>query len=283
MRRRYRAFGLAVESDLPLPGAIEVSFDRPELTIAQGPVEDGSGRVDGPYTQAGDGLIFTMPGVGKYRSDASGSRLIVAPEPESDPDMVVAMLLATALPMALWLRGQILLHAAAMVLPGCNRAIAFAGPSGAGKSTLLRQFPDARLVSDDVLAICENGHCGGLPGGTWRREQGDRRSFQAVAPVRQLPQAELGSIVVLQQGEGGLERLPGTAAFQQILGNLHRPRVPRMMGRMPALLPRLAALARSIPVYSLKSNIVEPAHFQLPPHVAEELRNLADGVQEIFI
>ena len=84
------------------------------------------------------------------------------------------MLMATALPAALWMRGETVLHAGAVLLPGMTHAVAFAGASGSGKSTMLRALLEhgARLVADDTVCVraAANGYqVAGLSAGTQRR------------------------------------------------------------------------------------------------------------------
>jgi hypothetical protein len=168
------------------------------------------------------------------------------------------------------------------VLPGRSTAVAIAGPSGCGKSTLLRRWIAAgsQVVADDTLCLREDGggfQASGLPAATQLRLPGlsGERQMIPVPRGQQTNAAQLGALVVLEMsghGPAGLIRLRGVDALTAVLRNLHRRRVPELAGLTPAILPRLAALARQVAVYSwrpLKSTDGELPDLQLLASVSE--------------
>ncbi len=258
-----RAFGLHIQSDFPLPGTQPGSQDQlPDLHITHAKIKPHPpGRHLGPYTLHPDGTLdFTMSsGLMRCRIDPSGTHITVDPAPGALPEDVSAILCATAIPAALWLRGTLLIHAAAVVLPDSSRAVAIAGPSGSGKSTLLHALlrQGARVLTDDVLAVSSTFQATGLPASIQQRDpapppsstQLEPRTYLPVPPTSQCSSAPLAAILILN-GTPTSTRLHGPAALQALLRNLHRPRVPELLGRTPALFPQLAHLAAHIPIYS---------------------------------
>ena len=160
---QYLAYGLRIDSSIPLIGALpagpvagfgtdlKVEYHRDWPDVAPE-------RVDGPYQWAGNTLFFNQAGCARYHITAN--RIGVTPCAGASKLEVAQMLVATALPAALWRRGLLVLHAAGVELSGQQRAIALAGPSGIGKSTLLHQLfcAGGRIVGDDTctLSLCDD-------------------------------------------------------------------------------------------------------------------------------
>jgi hypothetical protein len=148
----YRAYGLCVESEIPLP-ELPVCDDRPVVTICQRPLAgtwldgyDGGdyvcGEVEGP-------LRFLVEG---------GERITLDYDPGLvDESLVRTLLLGGLMATILRQRGFLVLHACGVAREG--RAIAFVGDSGWGKSTLASFFcrHGFQLLSDDVLVIDLSG------------------------------------------------------------------------------------------------------------------------------
>ena len=94
----------------------------------------------------------------------------ITAEQGSDPEMVTALLIATALPAALWLRGGTMLHAAGVVAPSGQSGLAIAGPSGIGKSALTAELlaDSGSLLADDSICLTRRDdriEGSGLPSG----------------------------------------------------------------------------------------------------------------------
>ena len=108
-------------------------------------------------------------GVGAVRVEANGARVIVDALPMS-LDRLRALIQAVALPLALTLRGAIVIHGSCVKIGAM--AASFMGPSGVGKSTLAAALHAAGhpLVSDGATVLWE--HPGGVlaaPGPGLRR------------------------------------------------------------------------------------------------------------------
>jgi len=266
----FRGFGLTIDSTFAIPGAMPITsgtggigrMGRPDIVIGQGCTAIGPvDAVSGPYSRSGDALLLDVPGVARYLAP-SAAQLVIEPFADADPEDVSALLVATALPMLLWMRGGFVLHAAGVVMPGAREALALAGPSGIGKSTLAHRLVEAgaSFVGDDSLLVSAgrappqvNGLAAccflAAPGGAQRETRCIPESMQAET-------APLGAVIVLARSAPRTCRAParltGPAALEALLQNRHRPRVPAIMGRSAALLPISAALSRDVPIYRLE-------------------------------
>ena len=262
------AFGLRLRSVFAIPGAqptpaadpgsaIDLHIDTGAATL---PLVPGVPPIRMEVFQlSGDTLLFEPPGIARYRFSLGESRLTVQPGVGVPLSDVVALLLATALPAALWMRGDLVLHAAAALLPGCRRAVAFAGPSRVGKSLLLGRLihHGSSIVAEDALCLRVRAGAAiasGLPACLFERPApftlAKDRILTPVPLAQQAACAPLGAIVVLDRAAPPVpQRLAGSAALAAILSHFHRPLVPRLLGRMPQLLPLVGRLASELPVY----------------------------------
>jgi hypothetical protein len=251
-RRFYRGFGLNIASDFALPGAIECGkAGASDVTILSGPAQLGAeASSDPPYRLLNGQLHLAVTGIADYVLSSPGE-LIVEPQPGGSAEDVSALLIATGLPMALWAREGLVLHASGVILPGSNLAIAIAGPSGSGKSFLARALLErgARLVGDDALWLRQIGGkivASGLPGGTF--DQSAARRFHPVEPLRQAEAAQLGAIVYLTGRNGTLS---SAAALATLLRHRHRPRIPALLGIEAERFALSALLCAKVPMYGL--------------------------------
>lgn len=154
----YCVSGLAVKSDINLPGLIAVPSERdpPDVFIHQDSVPrtfDGAASLKGPtWELAGDKVLLTIPGIARFML-TGGRDIAFQPEGDTPPDDIAIFIIGTVFGILLHQREQIVLHASAVRVN--NKAVLFCGQSGAGKSTLAaalaqRGFP---LVTDDICAI----------------------------------------------------------------------------------------------------------------------------------
>jgi hypothetical protein len=250
---RFLAYDRILRSALDLPGALclpaertaadlHIQLDPPAMRHAGAPL----------YRRDHDMLVFSPPGVGTYR--IAGTRIVVTPAGEAN---ATGLLIATALPAWLWLGGRLVVHAAAVVLPGATRALVIGGATGSGKSTVLAALlaRGAAMVGDDTLAVDFAGGVpwsSGLAGGYFRRATaGDARLFQPVPAERTVRRVPIGAIVLLDRRDGtsSFERLTPLAALPELLASRHRPAVPHLLGRDAAVLAQCAALARAVPIH----------------------------------
>jgi hypothetical protein len=165
-------FGLRIASAVPVPGALPVQRDDPAAMI--GIALATSQPDDGPTGFWADAGIIAYRHAGATFRCSHDTISVTAP-PGADPAAVGRLLIANALPALLWLREAFMLHAATVVPPGREQAVAVIGASGSGKSrvALAALHGGAELIGDDSLAISiRDGTVtgAGLPGGCcWNR------------------------------------------------------------------------------------------------------------------
>lgn len=154
---RYRAYGLVVDSAVPLPElrAEGPSPDPADLRIGYGCLGSRPERTEsgcGIQVHKNNEACYYNPGVGAFLV-SSGVEILVEPEAGVAPEALRLSILGPAMALALQQRGLFLLHASAVSVHG--EAVAFLGMHGFGKSTTAALL-NARghpLVSDDLLAV----------------------------------------------------------------------------------------------------------------------------------
>jgi len=166
----YSAFGLVARSNVPLSGLSEVTGKPADCTFAvrRRPIADrptgrshtlrrANGTISLIIARSRSGYLVRFPGVAVYLVSPDGRRISCALQRRTQPQTGAHLFLTHLLPMALSLRGRIVLHASAVATP--HGAVAFLGEAGQGKSTLSaslvrRAFP---LITDDGLLLLDRG------------------------------------------------------------------------------------------------------------------------------
>jgi hypothetical protein len=242
--RFYRAYEFLIRSEITIPGAIVLAGED-QLHEQAADIEIGFGaavlseavRCEGPFRYADGRLLFEMPAVAKYLCE-NGRRITIEPLPGVSETDIADILVATALPALLWMRGEIVLHAAGFVPEGGDKAIAVCGPSRSGKSTILRDMVarHCRVVGDDTVRlrlVDKEVMASGLPARfCWNSEGTKARVSHDVPPENALVSERLAAVLILVQprGEFHFEKVTKASALQQLLLQRHRQRVPRLLG-----------------------------------------------------
>jgi hypothetical protein len=157
-------YGYDVDSAVPLRRLNPAPGSRGKLRVvpARGPVADREGRVTGfletddgrpvfVVAEVPDGCLIWCARSGAYLVDpASGT---IEAEANGDPELFEHRLLSSAVCTLLSLRGDLVLHAAAVEIAG--GAVVFCAPTGRGKSTLARALGElgAPVLSEDGVVI----------------------------------------------------------------------------------------------------------------------------------
>jgi hypothetical protein len=259
----FRAYGLSIASEFEIPGGVRLKqpLTDADIVVAAGNTSIGKAdAINGPYSRTGDALLFDAAGVARYYAP-SFRQLFVEPYPDADPLDVAELLIATALPMLLWMRGGLVLHAAGIVPAGSQDAIAIAGPSGIGKSTLAVGLlkSGAHLVGDDSLWLTQRNQeplVTGLSGAMFLSNgKSSPRSEMVISPASHVDQARLSAIITLKITDGQTQAVPrrlhGVDAVEALLRNRHRPKIPAILGQEAALLPQCILHCRTLPIYEL--------------------------------
>jgi hypothetical protein len=186
---RYRAHGLLIDSDVPLPlppgppGHADLVLHRAEDREVphERPPGERLAEIARPnqtifYTLArGDGVVLRYPGLCDFVGDARFARIAVHPHPGADEGLLPVLIAGALLAMHLMLCDELVLHASAV--QAGDRAVAFVGRSGMGKSTLAtvlsgQGYP---LISDDLLRVDKSSLV--YPGATETRLRPGARSL----------------------------------------------------------------------------------------------------------
>ena len=245
----------------------------------------------GLYAQALPGQLLQMvPGVARYLA-RDGTTIEVAAEQCADEGAVDVFLNGAVRAALVHQRGELPFHAATLVPPGGDGAVAICGPSGIGKSTLAAALSlrGWRLVADDMTRItfdgtralawpgrgriklwgdaCENFGTATL--GLDRVREGMEKFFVPVGQVDE--KVALSTIVELRpSATSGMTRISGVQCMTLLSSNTVRPRQIRPLGRLAEHLRIVAQTAGSTSV------------FQLGGARQLNVSALADQIEELF-
>jgi hypothetical protein len=156
----YRAFGLGIKSDFPLPEFMKTNspLPHPDVTIVCGDLSGLWVKLSrqGRYYAAYDRFVlFHIREVGLFKVE-KGCSIVVSPAPHADPGAVRLYLMGSCLGIILMQRHIFPLHGSALNIDG--QVWAITGESGAGKSTLTAELIRSgyRMLTDDVIAVSFN-------------------------------------------------------------------------------------------------------------------------------
>ncbi|MDO8653364.1 MAG: hypothetical protein Q7R66_14355 [Undibacterium sp.] len=241
---------MIIDSTLEIPGAIPIiagvdaNGEEVDITIRMGelPSELNIEKHLEPYSWSPGQIVFDMPSVARYLCER-GVAIIIEPAAGAEKRAIEEMLIATALPVLLWMRDQIILHASCLIPVGLTASIAISGPSGIGKSTLLEQFyaRGAKVVGDDTILLCLNNGvavASGLPCSIQARTANSAtRHEMFVAKERTLASSPLAALFLLTRtptqssNQSPFVELKGAEAILAILAQRHRARVLSLLGK----------------------------------------------------
>lgn len=146
----YKAFGLVIESELPIPQIAQLQGVQSDVRIVHSQLRGIVDR-DAPTTAEGGCIVPTMTDT-LFR--VTNGNLIEADVCDGDTDSNVAVyLMGSCMGAILVQRGFMLLHGSC-VTDG-KRSVLITGDSGAGKSTTAAEFLKRgwKLVTDDVTCV----------------------------------------------------------------------------------------------------------------------------------
>jgi hypothetical protein len=295
---RYKAFGLNVASEIPLPELVE-SEDAPDVTIRFGDVPDRLNDVviSGTYFEANSKeVLFPLRSIAKYLV-VDDQNVIVSPEQHADMNLVGLFLLPTAFVALLHLRGFLVLHGSVIDTDG--GAVAFVGPSGAGKSSLAAAFAKRGypVLADDKCAVAvQNGQVSVVSGfpqiklkpDTIDQLQLDIDVLSKIHPqwdkygvpinrsIEDIPR-RLKSIYVLeliQRGESGSIRLVPLSGYQKLQALQHNS-----FGKSLAI--AMNQTAQHFRLLSTTANQVKMIQV-VRPGESTELNAVADHIENDF-
>ncbi len=153
---KYWGFGLHILSEIEFPELLPADFEEADVTISAGEVPQnltGDELIKKPFSQLNkDEYILNVKGVCRYYA-SHGKTVVFEQGEESELLSVRLFLLGTIMAAILFQRGEIPMHASAIIKDG--QLILFAGNSGVGKSTLLASLSNLgyKVFSDDVCVL----------------------------------------------------------------------------------------------------------------------------------
>lgn len=153
----YKAFGLALLSEIPLPELPQVSNyeNQVDVKIETADLSQLWGELSSPksvFVVEEELIMFQIPETATFCIQ-NGEKIIVSPMEGSDQDKIRLYILGTCMGALLMQRKILPLHGSAIAING--KAYVFIGRSGAGKSTLASALLSKgyQLLSDDVIAV----------------------------------------------------------------------------------------------------------------------------------
>ena len=151
----YKAFGLNVISDIPLPELPVIVNDGEQHIDIHIEIDDLSNvwsklfTPDHSFVIKENLVMFQVPNTAIY-SIQEGNKIVISPMRDADEDRVRLYIFGACISALLMQRRIFPLHGSAVAIHG--KAYAIIGFSGAGKSTLASAFLNKgfQLLSDDV-------------------------------------------------------------------------------------------------------------------------------------
>ncbi|MEP5151668.1 AAA family ATPase [Planktotalea sp.] len=272
----YRSAGKFIDSVLSLPSFTEVRETvEPDICVRFGhvPQDDwqDSLAIQG-WHRIDDGLQFKASGIGAFRVDKNGARIVLDCPVEKRSE-ASAYVTGSALGAALHLSGSVVLHASAIATE--HGAVLFCGPSGAGKSTLAASFVQRgySMLSDDICALQIVGdqvqvqpdgrflklwqpaiHALGADAVQRDRVLGNRDKFHvdfASTHLTPLPVRALYDLAWATDGPPRVRPLSPGQAFATFVGHAYRPGLVAALGAQPAYFDTVTALQQTAPIQCL--------------------------------
>lgn len=274
----YRVSGLAVRSEIRLPGLIPLDGEpSPDVTIRATEVPDTIEDVvaTGPnWQRSANRFLLEIPSIGRFLLE-NGQRIGFSRSDEIGDRDIAIFLAGNVFGILLHQRSHIVLHASAIAVNG--KAVLFCGVSGAGKSTLAAAL-GARgytLVTDDQAAITLDGegkpivHPDGRFLKLWSRSIDalalDDRKGEAMRNRMEKFYVEpgeasavampVGAVYMLYEDRpprvAGISRPNLVDASRSLIANAYRPLLVRRMGQRQAYFEVGAAIADSAGIFAL--------------------------------
>ncbi|OZB96615.1 aldolase [Paenibacillus sp. XY044] len=153
----YTAFGLTIESEIPLPELRPIEHFGQDIQVRIGFADlaetwSRQGTLVNKFAVNEQKVMFRIPELAVFSAE-NGTRIYVSPDADADEDHIRLYVLGTCIGAILMQRRILPLHGSAVVMNG--KAYALVGNSGQGKSTLASALLQrgCELLTDDVIAV----------------------------------------------------------------------------------------------------------------------------------
>jgi hypothetical protein len=285
----FSAYGLTLDSELPLPELAPTNSTTADITLRLGHVPFSSEDPRVLYKAISpDEVIVHYHNVGAAIVQ-NRDTIILSPAKNADPLALRLFVLQQVLGVLLLQRGFLVLHASAAIVNG--RAIAFAGSSGQGKSTIVAALSrlNCPVLADDVLAIDMSGDCPvALPGLLHLKltsetraaispsvisehaisGRADKQLCEVAAPVGVQP-TSLAAIYFLEQSSAlQLTRIPPARAAIELVRHTYGSSLLHAIGASASHFQQCAKLADIIPI----TRIGRPRDLSLVGQIAARIK-----------
>jgi energy-coupling factor transporter ATP-binding protein EcfA2 len=153
---KYWGFGLNITSAIAMPELLPAEFENADITINIGHVPESlysEKIIKRPFSLiTAQECILSVKGLCRYYA-GFGKTIVAEPNTEADEHSVRLFILGSVMAAILYQRGQIPLHASAIMRNG--KLTLFCGNSGAGKSTLLAHLSTKgfTVFTDDICVM----------------------------------------------------------------------------------------------------------------------------------
>ncbi|CAN5537953.1 hypothetical protein BH24GEM3_BH24GEM3_07830 [soil metagenome] len=286
---RYSVFGGCLLSAIPFPELRPSRDDAPDWTLQRAETPPETGTPTAPlgedwvdvnvrvrlFRRAG-GFRLEYDDTGSFDVLQGGSRILWHPGSYARPQAVRLDVLGRVLPLALHVSGALCLHGSAVAIDGSG--IAFLAPKLHGKSTLAQAMvaAGARMASDDVVPVYASAPPQMAPGVPSARllsdaleQLGNRLPSSASAGEKHtldllpddrlmLGPVPLAAVYLLKPSQPAAAEDPAHRTqlppLHAALALLREAKLGALLGESEAaiLLDRVAAIARTVPVYTLE-------------------------------
>ena len=302
--RQYRAFGLNLQSEIPLAELEPSDFEKADVSIRLGGVDPVSSAGQARRMEvAGDQFLLDKDGVARFRAENGGS-ITVEPYPRARMEEITMYLMGSCMGAILLQRRIFPVHGSC--LRAGNAGIILTGKSGAGKSTIAAGFlaRGCQILADDVSAVRLDA--GGRPVVSpsypgqklWEDAAGRMEGVREKTPLyrnqegeskfavrrddcfcrESVPLAAVYEIISCQVPDVTLTEIKGAEKVDVLLNNIYRKTIARRMGLAGWCCLNGMAIAQSLKVY----RVVRPAGVHLEKQIVEiildsqRLANLPD-------
>lgn len=276
----YKAFGLAISSEIPLDELIECHAAQTDVVIEKGRVPSTipNAVLDNPQKKIGaDSFLLKVPNIASYFVE-KGSRIVVEPEENALPEGIKTFLLGSCMGALLYQRKILPLHGSCVSADG--RGILITGNSGAGKSTISSAMykKGYKMITDDVAAVFADESNAPLvhpsfPGQKLWEDAIDRigRSEEKKPLNRILndmnkyaikshayfcdepqPIKFIFEIIPASVGKVTIDEINGTEKLDLIMKNAYRKRFPHFMRIEDWFFSQCVSVAKSISAFRIK-------------------------------
>ena len=279
---RYRAYGLTIRSELPLPElrAADAARDSVDVVVRTGDVGSCLDAVD----DAADIHTLEFDAMGTF-AVVDGREVVcdlVGPELR-DHRYVRRIIYTKALPVVVLQRGAVVMHASAVVVDG--RAAVFLGSRNTGKSTTAAAFHAAGypVLADDIVGLrLDDEGPSVLPGVPQLRldaaavaaldvdearisnRSGSENRYLNLTPVANA--VPVGAVYVLVEGEPvAVDPVAGSEQFFQVVGRTFHDGFLADVDVTPTGFGQVGAVIDAAPVRTLR----RPTRYDALPGVVE--------------